>query len=73
MCVCVLIRNFFADGEICFTLKNHKEASGKKMGCKLMIRNDVLQGHVGFVVGGGRKKGMGDLFTCPDLLVHSCC
>ncbi len=43
------------------------------MGCKLMIRNDVLQGDVGFVVGGGRKKGMGDLFTCPDLLVHSCC
>ncbi len=38
-----------------------------------MIRNDVLQGDVGFVVGGGRKKGMGDLFTCPDLLVHSCC
>lgn len=38
-----------------------------------MIRNDVLQGDVGFVVGGGRKKGMRDLFTCPDLLVHSCC
>ncbi len=38
-----------------------------------MIRNDVLQGDVGFVVGWGRKKGMGDLFTCPDLLVHSCC
>ncbi len=38
-----------------------------------MIRNAFLQGDVGFVVGGGRKKGMRDLFTCPDLLVHSCC
>lgn len=40
-----------------------------------MIRNDVLQGDVGFVVGGGRKKGDGGLVylsrsPCAQLLLR---